>query len=256
MEASDPMNADPYERFAERYDLFFGSFDGHEQKKIDFFRELFKHHGVHSVLDCACGTGRDLHLFRTLGCEAYGSDLSPSMLAQAERNLATHHIDTPVAEIDYRELPLNYAREFDAVACLSSSIFEMPDDGELHRAFSSMRGVLRDGGILVLTNGMCDRTWSEKPRFIPEISRGDFTRLFVIDYFERGARFNVVDLHHHGSHEEMKVWSITYNRVYLQDDIAAALQATGFRNCSFYSSYEFKPYDKETSGMLIAVAQK
>ena len=171
----------------------------------------------------------------------------------------SHWISTtnvPLAAIDYRELPLNYAREFDAVACLSSSIFEMPNNAELHRAFSSMRGVLRDGGILVLTNGMCDRTWREKPRFIPEISRGDFTRLFVIDYFERGARFNVVDLHHHGSHEEMKVWSITYDRVYLQDDIASALQAAGFRTCSFYGNYEFQPYDKETSGMLIAVAQK
>lgn len=250
------MGRDPYERFADRYDLFFGSFVEHEPKKADFFRELFKHHNVSSVLDCACGTGRDLHLLNSLGYEVYGSDISPSMLAQAERNLASHHADIPLEQADYRELPLTFARDFDAVVCLSSAVFEMPDETELHRALASMRGVLRDDGILVVTCGMCDRTWAEKPRFIPEISRGDFTRLFVIDYFERGARFNVVDLHHDDARSAIEVWHIDYHRVYLRDDMESALQRAGFHTCSFYGNYEFQPYDKETSGMLIAVAQK
>jgi len=250
------MSTDPYERFAERYDLFFGPFSEHEPKKVEFFRELFAHHHVHSVLDCACGTGRDVHLFHSLGCDVSGSDISPAMLAQAERNLATHHVDVSLDQVDYRELHLNYARDFDAVACLSSSIFEMPDELELRRALASMRGMLRDGGILVLTAGMSDKTWKEKPRFIPEISRDDFTRLFVIDYLDHGARFNVVDLHHDAARKDMNVWSITYAHVYLHDDIEAALQAVGFRTYSFYGNYEFEPYDKERSGMMIAVAQK
>ncbi len=250
------MISDPYERFAERYDLFFPSFADHDPKKVAFFRELFAHHDVHSVLDCACGTGRDLHLFLSLGLEACGSDLSPAMLAQAERNLATHHVDAPLDQADYRDLHLTYARDFDAVVCLSSSFFEMPDEAELRRAFSSMRGVLRDGGILVLTAGMSDRTWNEKPRFIPEISRGDFTRLFVVDYLDRGARFNVVDLHHDQNRQDMQVWNITYQRVYLHDDIEAALQSVGFHSYSFYGNYEFQPYDKAQSGMTIVVARK
>jgi glycine/sarcosine N-methyltransferase len=250
------MSTDPYERFAERYDLFFGAFDEHEPKKVDFFRELFSHHGVHSVLDCACGTGRDLHLFRQLGMDVFGSDASAAMLAQAERNLASRHVDVPLAQVDFRELPLNYARDFDAVVCLSSSFLEMSDEGELHNAFASMRGVLTDGGILVLSSGMSDVTWRDKPRFIPEISRGDFTRLFVVDYFERGARFNVVDLPHDETRKDAQAWSITYDRVFLRDDVEAALQSVGFRTYSFYGNYEFEPYDKERSGMLIAVARK
>jgi SAM-dependent methyltransferase len=250
------MSSDPYERFAERYDLFFGSFDEHEPRKVAFFNELFTHHGVHRVLDCACGTGRDLHLLHSLGYEVFGSDISAAMLAQAERNLASHHVDVPLEQVDYRELQLNLAMDFDAVVCLSSAFFEMPDEAELQRAFASMRGVLRDGGVLVLTAGMCDHTWREKPRFIPEINRGDFTRLFVIDYFAQGARFNVVDLHHNDTRKDMDVWSIEYERVYLRDDIETVLKSAGFSTCSFYGSYEFQPYDKETSGMLIVVAQK
>lgn len=250
------MKADRYETFAERYDLFFGPFGEHDPRKVSFFRELFAHHDVKRVLDCACGTGRDLHLFHSLGCEVMGSDISASMLALAERNLASHHIDVPLEQLDFRELPLSLATEYDAVACLSSAFFELPDEAELRRAFASMRDVLRDGGLLILSAGMSDRTWREKPRFIPEVNRGDFTRLFVIDYFERGARFNVVDLNHDGSREDMQVWSIYYERVFLKDDIEAALRSAGFRSRRFYGNFEFQPYDNETSGMLIAVAVK
>lgn len=246
--------SDPYSSFAERYDLFFGAFDEHEPRKLEFFRQLFERHKVQSVLDCACGTGRDLHLFSLLNVEVFGSDVSAAMLAQAERNLASHGLRVPLEQVDFRELPFSFAREFDAVACLSSAHFEMADERELMHAFASMRGILRPGGVLVLTSGMSDRTWSEKPRFIPEVNREGFTRLFVIDYLDRGARFNVVDLTHRGEQNVMNVWSITYKRIYLHDDVERSLMEAGFKACTFYGSYLFEPYKKESSQMLIAVA--
>jgi glycine/sarcosine N-methyltransferase len=245
---------DPYERFAERYDLFFGPFNEHEPRKVEFFRQLFERHEVKSVLDCACGTGRDLHLFSTLGVEVLGSDVSAAMLAQAERNLGTYGLRIPLEQVDYRELRFTFAREFAAVVCLSSAHFEMPDEHELTRAFASMRSVLKPGGVLVLTSGMSDKTWNDKPRFIPEVNRDDFTRLFVIDYLGRGARFNVLDLTHHGADNVMNVWSITYKRVYLHDDVERSLGEAGFSSRTFYGSYLFEPYRKESSQMLITVA--
>lgn len=250
------MVRDPYADFAQRYDSFFGPFGEHDSQKVEFFRQLFAHHGVKSVLDCACGTGRDLHLFHSLGCDVHGSDVSEAMLAQSERNLAAHHVDIPLTQADYRELPFTYARDFDAVVCLSSAHFEMPDERELAKAFSSMRGVLKDGGILIVTAGMSDKTWREKPRFIPEVNNNDFTRLFVIDYLERGARFNVVDLYHDSARKDMLVWSITYQRVYLRGDMETAMHRAGFLKDQFYGGYQFEPYDMETSDMLVAVAVK
>lgn len=248
------MARDPYADFAQRYDAFFGPFPEHDSRKLEFFRQLFAHHNVKSVLDCACGTGRDLHMFHSLGCDVHGSDISEAMLAQSERNLAAHHVDVPLTHADYRELPFTYAREFDAVVCLSSAHFEMPDEHELARAFSSMRGVLREGGILVVTSGISDKTWREKPRFIPEVNNSDFTRLFAIDYYEHGARFNVVDLYHDTTRKDMLVWSITYERVYLLDDMMTAVHRAGFLEDHFYGTYQFEPYDADTSDMLITVA--
>jgi len=77
------------------------------------------------VLDCACGTGRDLILFHSLGCEAFGADISEAMLAQAQKNLAQFGMKASLQKIDYRKLPQHFTRQFDAVMCLSSSIDEV-----------------------------------------------------------------------------------------------------------------------------------
>jgi hypothetical protein len=97
---------------------------------------------------------------------------------------------------------------------------------------------------------------AEEPRLSRRSAARRLHSLFVIDYFERGARFNVVDLYHNDARKDMQVWHIDYHRVYLRDDMESALQRAGFHTYSFYGNYEFQPYDKETSGMLIAVAQK
>lgn len=248
---------DLYAGFAERYDLFFGGFDKHGPAKVEFFQRLFEQHGVKTVLDCACGTGSDLCLFRRLGCAVRGSDISPAMLQQARRNLAAAGLDIPLRQADYRELPQQYDLLFDAVMCLSSSIDHMPDETEAVRAFASMRDVLREGGLLVLTQGTTDRQWAEKPRFILAADEPGYTRLFVLDYLENGgSRYNILDVLRDGEKPRLAVWSATYARMYLRDDQEKLLRAAGFSRIDFYGSYAFEPYDKTTSNHLITVAVK
>lgn len=250
------MTSDLYEGFAERYDLFFSRFSEHDATVLEFFRKLFADNQVHSILDCTCGTGQDLHLFHSLGCEVFGSDISESMLAQARKNLAGCGVKVPLQKVDYRELPQHFDRQFDAVTCLSTSILHMPNEVEVVRAFRSMREVLRDGGILVLTQGTTDKQWKEKPRFILAVNRKDFSRLFVIDYFDRGARYNVLDIFHGEEVRDLKVWSMDYPHILLKDDQDRLLTASGFGAVDFYGTYRFDAYDRETSNLLIAVAHK
>jgi SAM-dependent methyltransferase len=149
-----------------------------------------------------------------------------------------------------------FDRQFDAVMCLSSSILHMPTKADVLRAFASMRAVLRDGGILVLTQGTTDKQWREKPRFILGVNERDFTRLFVIDYEREGATYNVLDIHHSDTVSDFEVWSVEYARVYLADDQEQLLKASGFGSVHFYGSYRLEPYDKQTSDRLITVAHK
>lgn len=250
------MSKDPYESFAERYDRFHGEFGQHDPGVTGFFDRLFRERGVRRVLDCACGTGNDLHLFASLGYEVVGSDISASMLSKAEANLSEHGLVVPLYIVDYRELPQNFERSFDAVVCLSSSILHMPDDGEVLRAFESMRGVLREDGCLVLTQGTTDKQWAEKPRFILASSSPQSSRLFVIDYLGQGARYNVLDIEHSGPTPSLEVWSVEYPRILLRDDLERLLWKAGFGSIEFYGSFLFDPYQRVSSNRLIVVAEK
>ncbi len=249
------MTGDPYAGFAERYDLF-GRFGEHDPQVVRFFREMFERHDVRSVLDCACGTGRDLHLFNALNLEVVGSDISEAMLTRAKMNLDGAHVIVSLHRVDYRQLPQSFDREFDAVTCLRSSILHMPDEGEVIRAFGSMREVLRKGGIMVLTQGTTDKQWKERPRFILAVSAKDVSRLFAIDYSDGGARYNILDVFHGDETPGLKVWSIDYPQILLKDDYERLLRVSGFEAVDFYGSYNLDSYDKETSDQLIVVARK
>ena len=248
------MKKDKYRDFADRYDLFHGDFSEHKPIYRTFFQRLFVENKIHSVLDCACGTGHDLRVLYSLGCETVGSDISDSMLTRARKNLKNLDIKIPLHKVDYRMLHKHFDHKFDAVVCLSSSILHMPDKKEVIKAFLSMRRVLHDNGLLVLTQGTSDKQWKNKSRFILASSRKDFARLFVIDYTELGARYNIVDIWH--GKPNLKVWYVDYNQMLLKDDYAKLLQLAGFRKVRFYGSYKFEPYSKKESDTLIAVAYK
>ena len=249
------MIVDAYEGFADRYDLFNQGSTGFDPVVVAFYRQLCAQHEVHRVLDCACGTGRDLLLFHSLGCQVVGSDLSPSMLKQARQKLDRRDVRVSLHRADYRVLEQIADRLFDAVACLSSSILHMPDEENVVRAFKSMRSVLREGGILVLTQGTSDKQWRAQPRFLPAVNTPDFTRLFVIDYLERGARYNILDIYHSEERNELQAWSVEYPQMLLRDDYERLLKTAGFQSIDFYGSYQMELYDKKTSDRLIVVAQ-
>ncbi len=248
------MPDDLYAGIAARYDRFDDPGGQGDAAELTFYRQLFAAHDVRSVLDCACGTGRHLVLFHELGKEVVGSDISPSMLAQARGKLQARGLDIELHELDYRELPRQFRQRFHCVACLSSSILHMPSEDEVLRAFRSMRSVLREGGILVLTQGTTDKQWREKPRVVVMEESRDYTRLLVIDYLEQGARYNILDIDHSRSPATQEVWSVEYPRMYLRDDYARLLPAAGFGEVSFCGSYLGGPYDPETSDRLIIIA--
>ena len=246
--------SDQYADFAERYDLPYGPAGQPYTRLVEFFRRLFVEHQVRRVLDCACGTGRHLRLFHELGCEAYGSDISPSMLAQAEKNLATSALRIPLRQADFRCLPETFAECFDAVVCLAA-IGYMPDEIQFVKAFESMSQVLRQNGILVLSAMPTDRQWQEKPRFALVADTPDCSRLFVMDYRATAVRYDILDLLRGPSGTKLKTWSAELT-VLLRDDQERLLKAAGFRRVDFFGGYDFSPYDRATSNQMIAIAYK
>ena len=82
----------------------------------------------------------------------------------------------------------------------------------------------------------------------------DYTRLFVVDYLDKGARYNVVDIFHEGDDSEVKTWGVDYPHMLFRDGQENLLKSAGFRGVEFYGSYALEPYSRETSNHLITVA--
>jgi SAM-dependent methyltransferase len=218
------MTEDTYAGFAERYDWM----KEDDPVRRAFLEQLFAGHGVTRVLDCACGTGRDLLMFHAMGLEVSGSDLSDAMLAQARENLGD--VDIPLQKADYRQLPQQYDLQFDAVVCLSNSINEPLKDAETLRALLS-----------------------DPPRFAPVVNNRDFTRFFVIDYAGEIQTVHIFDFLHTEERTGFYQASVRI-RIRLHDSWRQTLRAAGFSRSDFYGDWSGTPYSKETSRRLIAVA--
>jgi ubiquinone/menaquinone biosynthesis C-methylase UbiE len=245
------MLKDPYIGFAKRYDWM----KGQNPDRDLFFRKLFENHKVSEVLDCACGTGHDLILFHSFGCNVYGSDVSDSMLAQTRKNLTEAKIDIPVKKADYRDLEKYYDSHFDAVVCLSNAINEPLGDTETIRALCSMKAVLRTGGILVFDQGQSDASMENPPRFAPVVNTRDCSRLFAMNYAGDVMKVDIFDFTHTEDH-------INFNHTHVQIQIRLKadwdriLDKAKVTKVEYFGDWAFTQYDKEKSKRLIAVAQK
>ncbi len=243
------MTQDQYKSFAERYDWM-------KQKnpiRKEFFRQLFAANNIAMLLDCACGTGRDLLMFRSMGLKVFGSDLSDSMLIQAQQNIGGS--DIPLRKVSYCDLSENYNKQFDAVVCLSNSINEPLEDADTLRALCSMKSALRPGGILVFDQGQTDLSMQNPPSFAPILNNRDFTRFFTMEYSGDVQTVNIFDFIHTSDTSDFQHFSIKI-RIRLLDSWYQILREAGFDDVEFFGDWDSTPYDKELSRRLITVAKK
>ena len=221
----------------------------------EFFRRLFENHNVTTVLDCACGTGSDLILFNSFGCDVHGADLSEAMLAQARKKLSGVNLNIPLRNTNFCDLAEHFRSNFDAVVCLSNAINEPLQDAETLQALCNMKSVLRDGGILVFDQGQTDATMKKPPRFDPIVNERDYSRLFVIDYLKNQMEVHMFDFIHTESERDFKHNSFRI-RIRLKDSWDLILREAEFTKIDYFGDWQFTPYDKEHSRRLIAVVHK
>ncbi len=112
-----------------------------ERAMLDLFAELTLTVGT-QVADVGCGTGRLLPYLASRGLSPRGVDLSPGMVAVAERE----HPGFAYEVGDLRALPFPDG-SLAGVVCWFSLIYLAPEDRE--RAFAELARVVQPGGYLV-----------------------------------------------------------------------------------------------------------
>lgn len=243
---------DVYDKFAYDYDEF-GNIENYLGSEKIFFEKLFTQYTVRSVLDCACGTGQHLYMLSKMGFHVNGSDLSPSMLKVASKNLEKLGKKIPLYQCDFRYLEKVYTEKFDAVVCLTTSLPHLHTDEDLLMALVSMKDRLQENGILVLSQGTTHYTLS-LPSIEVVVNRDDFSRIFVKEHNNLFQTIHVLDLYHSKLSQKYNQYDIVY-RILLDEDYKRLLMEAGFDNIQIYGDYNQSIYNKE-SKRLIVVAKR
>ncbi|WP_119728823.1 class I SAM-dependent DNA methyltransferase [Thermomonospora amylolytica] len=136
----------PIYRHAEVYDAFYEgrgrAYEDDSRMLVDCIRE--RNPAAATLLDVACGTGRNLRCFAEAFEHVEGVDLADDMLRIARGRLP----GVPLHRGDMKDFRLG--RRFDAITCLFSSIGYLGDAGQLNAALRCFGRHLNPGGVIVV----------------------------------------------------------------------------------------------------------
>jgi SAM-dependent methyltransferase len=117
-----------------------------------------------SVLDCACGIGRDAMALARAGYQVCASDASPVLVAEAQRRAQHARLAIAFATCQWEDLPQRFAKRFALVLCTGNSISHCRDRAAMVRALRAMRAVLVPEGTLILDTRNWEKLRREQPR--------------------------------------------------------------------------------------------
>ncbi|MFI0451901.1 class I SAM-dependent methyltransferase [Actinomadura sp. 6N118] len=186
--------------------------------------------GPRMVLDCSCGIGTQAIGLALAGYKVVGSDLSPAAASRAAVEAATRGTGLRTVAADMRSLPFRTST-FDVVLCADNALPHLLSTQDIEAALLSMRRVLRDDGLLVITVRDYDEARRTHPTATPpQVSQtpdGQVITFQLWHWHEDGERY---DLEHFqllpaGSDWDVRVRRTTYwalTRQQLTDFVANA----------------------------------
>ncbi len=136
-------NLDRYERIAPLYDLLDLPFEFSRYRKI---RHLLFQGLTGRVLDAGVGTGRNIQFYPP-EAEVVGIDISPAMLARAERRRLSLGADVELRQMDVADLEFE-DQSFDA-AVATFLFCVLPEDVQVP-ALREIGRVVKSGGTIRL----------------------------------------------------------------------------------------------------------
>jgi ubiquinone/menaquinone biosynthesis C-methylase UbiE len=168
-EASDrntQININFYDQNAPLYDVEWNEYEDWQiELRQKFVNKVKLTADVPAILDLACGPGRDLSYFSSLGCQMTGADLSYGQL-----RIARKKVNAPLYRADMRKLPFQDG-VFDALWCCVALLHvNRTKAGE---ALGQMYRVIKPGGTIFLSvlwgEGTMDDVRREFYNNVPEI---------------------------------------------------------------------------------------
>lgn len=242
------------------------------EREAPFFRAHFATHGVRRVLDAGCGSGMHAIMWAKWGLDVVGADPDPSMLAQAEVNLAAARGEVEAAggsvvfvSAAFGGLAQLGLQPFDSVTCTGNALPHVKGLSGLREALADFAAVLRPGGLLVLHLLNHDRLIASGIRSMAPVVRdaADGTHVFlrVMDYEPGAILFDFVTMRRpKGALESGAPWEIASRRsahtALPEAVLLPAVAEAAFGDAQRFGSHDGRAFDAGSDESVIVVASR
>lgn len=251
-------NTDLWDTLSGDYDRFV-NWEQRLAREMPFLDKLLSEHGARRVLDVACGTGHHAIALAKRGYDAVGTDINAGMVRRARQNAEAAGAAVSFVQASFGELRETVGGPFDALLCLGNSLPSLLSQEALGAALADMAQALAPGGLMVIQDLNYDHIWPRRERFMPLVThrQGEEEWLFwrVLDFHEQTLTFNMIIFRKQSQKWAYDVQS-TELRPIFKDELEKHLVGAGFGTKQSYGDYAAHPYEHDTSGDLIVVAQR
>lgn len=198
------------------------------EAEIAFLQSVFDEHGIRTVLDIACGTGRHSIGLAEKGFIVTGVDYSSELLKVAQSKVSG---DNPVFEqCDVRNLNLN--KQFDAAICMWSTFGELP----YKELLANLPLYLGSQALFIIdTHYFADYpTGTSQQSFTTNLSDGQLLKTDIDDHFEGKRRIrevvNTIGESVTHDHSEMDIMT--------EPDLIELITGSDFQHKTSYYDYK------------------
>lgn len=248
-----------YDEYAWAYDLIITQ---PVAKQCDFIEDVLSRRGIVSgarILDAGCGIGNHAIELAHRGFVVDGVDLSPQLIAEAQRRAgeAVSPVSFSVGDV----LELSAASRYDAILC-RGVLNDLLDGPSRQKVFFSFAGVLRSQGMLMLDV----REWNatalrktQEPVFekVAETPLGSLTFRSVTRLEHQTRRLLVSEQHTLRNQNVETVSTYDFSmRCWTREELHEYLTQAGFEAIEYFGAYEKNNASASASDRLVSVASK
>ncbi len=224
------------------------------ERETPFYKHLFEHYRVKSLLDVACGTGQHAAMFNSWGFSVTGADVSPAMIAHCRAKWGeSDRLRWIERSFDQ---PHDPPAGFDAAICVGNSLSIANDLTMVGNVLTALLDSLSPGGVFVVQVLNLWRIpegptqWQKHRRIMDE--QGD--RILLKGIHRVGVRGFVDFAYLNLSEPDLTARFDTTTLLALEaEDLLNLAEQRGATDLRIFGDYRQTPYQREESPDLIIV---
>lgn len=209
---------------------------------------LCAHGNIHTILDCACGTGNITLRLANKGYTMTGVDLSEEMLMCAQEKARNMGLRIPFVRQDMRKLSLH--KPVDAIICTCDGVNYLRGMGDLQAFLQAARQALKPGGLLLfdvssaykLEHILGNRQYFEDSEAYTYLWTNSYDRkkrdceLSLTVFAREGKQYTRYD-------------ELQYQHAFTQAEIETALASCGFSEIRAFAAFSEEIPQEDTERM-------